>query len=154
MGVRSMPYAEAEGKPQFAGMGIGGSGGGSGYTLPPASASTLGGVKVGSGLSITESGVLSASGGGGGNFTTDTITSATISLGGNEQTEITIDISKTGSTPFSVKNLYCINDYDDTYTQNALVGGWHIDGNSLKVILHNNYSSTNSCKVKVTIIYQ
>ena len=37
--------------------------GGSGepYTLPPATASTLGGVKVGSGLTITE-GVLSANG--------------------------------------------------------------------------------------------
>lgn len=35
-------------------------------SLPVASADTLGGVKVGSGLSITEEGVLSASGGGGG----------------------------------------------------------------------------------------
>lgn len=34
------------------------------YTLPPATAETLGGVKVGSGLSVTELGVLSASGGG------------------------------------------------------------------------------------------
>ena len=37
------------------------SGGGSEYTLPTASASTLGGVKVGSGLTITD-GVLSADG--------------------------------------------------------------------------------------------
>lgn len=36
------------------------------YTLPTASAETLGGVKVGEGLNINESGVLSASGGGGG----------------------------------------------------------------------------------------
>ncbi len=36
-----------------------------GGDLPAASADTLGGVKVGSGLSITETGVLSASGGGG-----------------------------------------------------------------------------------------
>ena len=35
------------------------------YTLPKASADTLGGIKVGSGLSIDSSGVLSASGGGG-----------------------------------------------------------------------------------------
>lgn len=33
----------------------------SAYTLPPASANTLGGIKVGSGLSVTEQGVLSAS---------------------------------------------------------------------------------------------
>lgn len=40
----------------------GGSGGGGSYTLPPATASTLGGVKVGSGLSVTAEGVLSADG--------------------------------------------------------------------------------------------
>lgn len=33
------------------------------YTLPPATAETLGGVKVGSGLAVTEEGVLSVSGG-------------------------------------------------------------------------------------------
>ena len=38
----------------------------SSYTLPAASDSTLGGVKVGSGLSIESDGTLSASGGGGG----------------------------------------------------------------------------------------
>lgn len=37
-------------------------------SLPIASADTLGGVKVGNGLSITEEGVLSASGSGGGVF--------------------------------------------------------------------------------------
>ena len=41
--------------------GLSGAGSGSSYTLPMASASTLGGVKVGSGLTITE-GVLSADG--------------------------------------------------------------------------------------------
>ena len=40
-------------------------GGGGGYVLPVATASKLGGVKVGSNLSIDESGVLSATGGGG-----------------------------------------------------------------------------------------
>lgn len=41
--------------------GLEGEGGGTPYTLPTASASTLGGVKVGSGLTITD-GVLSADG--------------------------------------------------------------------------------------------
>ena len=35
--------------------------GGGGYELPPATEETLGGIKVGSGLSITEDGVLSLS---------------------------------------------------------------------------------------------
>ena len=39
-----------------------GLGGGEAYTLPIAGASTLGGVKVGAGLTINEGGVLSATG--------------------------------------------------------------------------------------------
>ena len=63
MGVRQMPYQKGNGKPQYAGMGIGGSGsgGGSTYVLPKASADTLGGIKVGTRLSINSDGVLSAS---------------------------------------------------------------------------------------------
>ena len=41
-------------------------GGGGTYTLPIATASTLGGIKVGDGLEINENGVLSVTGGGGG----------------------------------------------------------------------------------------
>lgn len=46
-------------------------GGGGSYVLPVASASTLGGVKVGSNLSIDANGVLSATGGGGVNYNTE-----------------------------------------------------------------------------------
>lgn len=42
----------------------GGSSGGGSYTLPVASADTLGGIKIGENLSIDENGVVSASGGG------------------------------------------------------------------------------------------
>jgi len=38
---------------------------GSSYVLPPATSETLGGVKIGSGLSVTEDGTVSATGGGG-----------------------------------------------------------------------------------------
>lgn len=44
-------------------------GGGQPYVLPVASANTLGGVKVGSGLSIDANGVLEATGGGGSDYT-------------------------------------------------------------------------------------
>ncbi|MBT5798193.1 MAG: hypothetical protein HOI09_12495, partial [Porticoccaceae bacterium] len=57
------------------------------YTLPTASGSALGGIKIGTGLSIDGSGVVTASGGGGGSFsainvasriiTSDTTVSAT-----------------------------------------------------------------------------
>ena len=43
-----------------------GSGGGGGYVLPPATTSTLGGIKVGQGLTITPDGTLSTAGGGSG----------------------------------------------------------------------------------------
>lgn len=46
-----------------------GTGGGSTYTLPIASSTTLGGIKVGSGLAIDGTGVLSATGTGGGGIT-------------------------------------------------------------------------------------
>lgn len=41
------------------------------YTLPAATASTLGGIKVGGGLSVTSDGTLSATGGGSGGVTRD-----------------------------------------------------------------------------------
>lgn len=44
----------------------GGGGGGTSYTLPAATDTRLGGVKVGSGLAVTADGTLSVSGGGGG----------------------------------------------------------------------------------------
>lgn len=49
-------------------------GGGGGYVLPVASASTLGGVKVGENLTINAEGILSAIGGGGGSTIARTLT--------------------------------------------------------------------------------
>ena len=66
MGMRFLPFSKAKKGWQFAGQGTDTGGGGGSYTLPVASANTLGGVKVGSGLEITNDGTLSASGGGGG----------------------------------------------------------------------------------------
>ena len=60
MGFRSLPYTEAEGKPQFAGMGSGGGSGGGSYTLPVATSEVLGGVKIGDGLSIDSDGILTS----------------------------------------------------------------------------------------------
>lgn len=62
--MRFMPFVKGKKGFQMAGGGVSDSGGGGGgYELPIASAGTLGGVKIGSGLSITSSGVLSSSGG-------------------------------------------------------------------------------------------
>lgn len=61
------------------------SGGGGSYTLPVATAETLGGVKIGSGLQINNEGVLSVPGGGGGSvgFTTEPNDLTLTTIGGN-----------------------------------------------------------------------
>ena len=64
-------------------------GGGSSYTLPTASGSTLGGIKIGTGLSIDGSGVVSATGGG--SYTLPT--ASTSVLGGVQVDGSTITIS-------------------------------------------------------------
>lgn len=69
-----------------------GGGGTGGYTLPTASSSTLGGIKVGSGLQIAVDGTLSTSGTGGGTYTLPIATTST--LGGVKQgTGVTINSS-------------------------------------------------------------
>ena len=66
-----------------------GGGGGEPYTLPIASSETLGGVKVGTGLSInSETGVLSADGGGGVTPVQTTGTSTTDVMSQNATTEM------------------------------------------------------------------
>ena len=54
---------------------------GGGYTLPTASAGTLGGIKIGSGLSIDGNGVVTASGGGSG-ITTENVRTNTLTVSG------------------------------------------------------------------------
>lgn len=71
--------------------GADGTGGGSSYTLPPATASTLGGVKIGSGISVASDGTISASGGSGG-LTLETITAGEPSLY-NSLAGATVDVS-------------------------------------------------------------
>lgn len=61
--MRIMPFMKRKKGVQFAGIGIDSGGGGS--SIPIASPQTLGGVKIGDGLSITNEGVLSALSSGG-----------------------------------------------------------------------------------------
>lgn len=55
-----------------------GGGSGEGYTLPPASATTLGGVKIGSGINVTPDGIISANGGGGAPYELPAATNTTL----------------------------------------------------------------------------
>ena len=52
--------------------------GGAGYTLPVATDTVLGGVKIGDNLTITDDGVLSATGGGGAGYTLPVATTSTL----------------------------------------------------------------------------
>lgn len=67
---------------------------GGSYVLPVASANTLGGVKIGDGLSITEGGVLSANGGG---FSSETLYS-------NSTVSTTCELSK----PITDYKMICV----------------------------------------------
>jgi len=75
----------------------GGGGGGGSYTLPIASASTLGGIKVGTGLSIDSStGVLTATGGGGGGVQSVSVQSLSSSSAAvSKIAKITVDGTET-----------------------------------------------------------
>ena len=78
--MRMLPFFKPKKGFVVAGGGLdagGGGGGGGSYTLPTATASRLGGVKIGSGVSVADDGTISVSGGGGGTLTqrTETITS-------------------------------------------------------------------------------
>ena len=73
-----------------------GSGGGGSYTLPIASATVLGGVKVGTGLSIDSStGVLTATGGGGGGSTVSVQSLASSTDNVSKIAKVTIDGNET-----------------------------------------------------------
>ena len=97
--MRFLPFTKNKGGCQFAGLGYDSGGGGS-YTLPPATASMLGGVKVGTGLAVESDGTLSASGGGG------------------------IDLSTTEHVvgKYGNKDLYSITFYNSSVGQNEAIG--------------------------------
>lgn len=66
--MRMLPFFKPKKGFVVAGGGLdtGGGGGGGSYTLPTATSSRLGGVKIGSGVSVADDGTISVSGGGGG----------------------------------------------------------------------------------------
>lgn len=69
--MRFMPFVKGKKGFQMAGGGVSDSGGGGGgYVLPSATSSTLGGVKIGTGVEVTSDGTISVSGGGGGSIPT------------------------------------------------------------------------------------
>lgn len=109
-------------------------GGGGTYTLPIATASTLGGIKVGSGLEIDANGVLSATGGGGGGdsidegdgitITTDPQTGVkTISVNTGDNLEVdpnTGELNVTGVDYTAGKGIFIGNEYQNVeYIKNS-----------------------------------
>lgn len=81
------------------------SSGGESYTLPIASADTLGGVKVGTGLSIDENGTLSSTGGG----TADSVAWENVTNKPNEIVNITTELNAKQDTLVSGTNIKTIN---------------------------------------------
>ena len=80
-------------------------------SIPTASSTTLGGIKVGTNLSIDENGVLSASGGGGGSGTITSITAGTGLSGGGTSGDVTVNLDEASSTTLGgIKVGYTEND--------------------------------------------
>ena len=99
--------------------GGGGGGGDDPYVLPPATKTTLGGIKVGSNLSITNDGVLSATGGSGTSNYEDLINLPSIN-----------GIELIGNVNSADLNLTCDKSY--VYTQNVESDTWNITHNMCK----------------------
>jgi hypothetical protein len=97
---------------------LGGGGGGGEYHLPTATASRLGGVKIGSGITVTNDGTISAEGGGG------------------SSSAYTISLENYGPNDFSEAELNAMADmvdYLEGFDVNELpaarvyIGGWYYD---------------------------
>lgn len=129
--MRGLPFFKPKKGAQFAGLGFSdgsGGGGGGSYVLPAASADTLGGVKVGEGLSINGSGVLSVSGGG-----------------------LTISTTETKIGTYGGSDLFCkmyvFNKYSSGYTDeyvNLDSGNHYVYGTA---ICENSYGSVPAIRV-------
>lgn len=127
MGLRTLPFFKTRKGWHVAGTGYedSGGGGGGGYTLPVASADTLGGVKVGNNLSIDNDGVLSATGGSGGGGSVvvqDISLPSSASIEPSDMTSFSINVAKQGYTPigvvgFNFKNTSGTNVFTVTLTK-------------------------------------
>lgn len=83
-----------------------GTGTGGSYTLPIASASVLGGIKVGSGLSIDVDGVLAATGG-----------------GGTQDLHTTLGYGNTSSISVKIPELYLYDSTNEYYSKTKITDG-------------------------------
>lgn len=92
---------------------------GGSYVLPVASANTLGGVKIGEGLSITEGGVLSAAGGG---FSSETLYSNAESISACTLSKAITNYKMIGIRFLRSNNLEVFNIYPVDYLLTLMSG--------------------------------
>ena len=119
---------------------------GGGYTLPTASAVTLGGIKIGSGLSIDGNGVVTASGGGGGSQNVF----STIAVSG--QNNVVADSTTDTLTLVAGSNMtITTNDSSDTITF-ASTGGSTLTTEEVQDIVGAMFSG--NTETNITATYQ
>ena len=122
------------------------------YVLPIASASTLGGIKIGSGLTIDENGVVSAQGGSGGNVNLEdsSVTGVLpVSKGGTGQTDLSnVTVGNASSVPWSgvTDTPTTLSGYGitDGATKTELAGYLPLTGGTLSGLLTVNNGSNYS----------
>lgn len=98
-----------------------------------------------------------ASGGGGSSptisFETRTFTGEVETVAGNSQYKFTLDVSNSDKNILCIKDLYLLEGYSDTYTQNCGIGGFYFEGSTLNVMCKNYYSTGGQFRIKATVVY-
>ena len=164
--MRMLPCFGRKSGYQMAGGNSDSGGGGGGYTLPIASPTTLGGIKVGNNLSIDGDGVLSASGGGSGGISFSSEEHEVGTFGNRKLFSKTLsaDVSSSetsanawignGATDYEDIIGYFGN-FIDGHTINVAItradyeansGSWHVMGSA-------EYRNPSNGKVYLTIFY-
>lgn len=117
-------------------------GGGGSYVLPPATANTLGGVKVGTGLDVTADGTLSATGGGTGdaNFELDeqynmaNVNNNVQYLSMDFNDSDTLGVAAYNPGTYMASRMLATKDYVDAHAGSTYTAGTGIDIDSNNVI--------------------
>lgn len=161
MGLRSLPFFKAKKGWQIAGGGLSADGGGGG-SLPIATPTTLGGVKIGDGLSISNDGILSTIGGGKnytnipapvGSFNDKTrygvLLTVVMTNSGNNKT---IDVSQ-----YNIDNIIVCEGFVDRYSSTQPyqynISSWNYDKTNKNLLVNFSGSAYDTNNVYVYIEY-
>lgn len=134
--MRGLPFFKPKKGAQFAGLnfsdGSGGGGGGGGYTLPTATANRLGGIKVGSNLSVENDGTLSAIGGA--VYSTTRFDTGCKWTDGRTIYGIVVPLSFTASITTGYRIAFPVNNIDTIIVADCRIGYSHETAGTITIV--------------------